>query len=100
MVTEVAREGSLEERIALAARAAQASLQVSLQASLQADGETDSEADTAAAAAAAVDCLSWELRVRVLLEVCAALDFLHCNEVCLSVDGLFVALFLGLAILL
>jgi len=74
IVTEVAREGSLEERIALAARV--------LQASLQLNSRADSEADLAAAAAAtAADCLSWELRARVLLEVCAALKFLHGNGV-------------------
>ena len=60
---ELAREGSLEERLAAARRAA------------------DAQSDAAAAAAAAEEVLPWSLRLRCAREVASALDFLHCQDI-------------------
>lgn len=79
MVTEVAREGSLEERFAKAARVMEAVIATAGASSGEAGINEGTILEGAARAAEAV--LSWGLRVNVLREVASALDYLHCNEV-------------------
>jgi hypothetical protein len=84
MVTEVAREGSLEERFAKAARVMEAVIATAGASSGEAGRNKGTILEGTileGAARAAEAVLSWGLRVNVLREVASALDYLHCNEV-------------------